>query len=325
MSTSNFRLYELIIKLFVFLLLVSVVVIAIEYRLRHHINNDNLAYKYRYDEMFNNNTKSDVLIFGASHASHAIIPKKINISGHKVYNFAFNAAAPNFNYNLYKDIVNVHYTQPKLIIYSVNWFMFDSKKLWRKRSDDYKYMSSKNVFELTKNNISSVMMPYDYLLITHESDIFTSLKETMNTDIHNNILIDHYDNGFVPYDANYITDLKKKDIHNDNKEIEGFIMFVNFIKSKHIPLIFVETPEYLKEAKINNVINNNIIISNIAEKYNIPFLNYNNSLTSYINYDKQYFSDQGHLNYLGARTFSDVLSKDINDLIIKKDVSLQLQ
>jgi hypothetical protein len=200
--------------------------------------------------------------------------------------------------------------------------MFDSKKLWRKRSDDYKYMSAKNVFELTKKDLNSVMMPYDYLAITHESDIFSSLKETLNTNTFNNILIEHYDNGFVPYETNYKKDETYKNTTVDKRELESFIDFVRLTKSSQIPFVLVETPEYLNDENLDGLSRNNKIISTIAAKYNIPFLNYNDSLTSHINNDKLYFSDTGHLNYCGARTFSHVLSKDINDLIRKKTIRL---
>lgn len=320
MSTSSFSLYNIILKLIIFLSLVSVAVLAIEYRIRHDINNDFMAYKYRYDELFNNKTNAELLIIGTSHAAHGIVPRNINVNGYEVYNFSFNGAGPSFIYDLYKNIINPYYTKPKLIIYEVNWFMFDSKIFWRKISQDYKYMSSENVFKITNNNLSTVMMPYDYLRITHESDVFRAVKSSFKHRKFDNILIDHYDNGFVPNETSYNTDNSSFEVHNNATEINCLETLAALIKSQKIPLVFVETPEHLNDRKsVNLITENNKLISSIAKKHGIEFLNYNDGLKSNINSNKRYFSDPGHLNYLGARTFSNMLSKDINNLIITKD------
>ena len=324
LSTSSSNLYRLAAKAVLFLVLAGLPVSYAEYRIRHTVNNDFLAYKYRYDEIFNHKTKSDVLILGTSRGAHAIIPKIVAIDGHETYNFCFNGAAPSYNFTLYKDIISKYYPKPKLIIYEVNSFMFDSKLLWRTMANDYKYMPMSKAYEISQSNSASIMMPYDYLRITHESDIFRALKLSFNNKKFDNILIGYYDNGFVPDQTNFNPNDRVTEIVNNRREMDKFAALVQLIRSQQIALLFVETPEYLAESPsvTGAAAANNAWIRRYAKAQSIEFLNYNESLRSPINGDQSLYSDPGHLNHSGARAFSRTLSTAIKGLTASNRIDL---
>jgi hypothetical protein len=309
LSISNSSFVKLIAKLALFALLLSGPIAYIEYRIRHTVNNENLAYKYRYDELFQNKTKSDILVIGDSHGAHGIIPAIAQSDGHKMYNFCFNGASPSFNSDLY-DIISNKYPKPKLIIYEVSHFMFDGKVLWRRINHDYKYIPT------TYSSLAS--MPYNHLEITHEYEVFSALKLSLNKKTFSNILIQDYDNGFVPNETSFAPDSNSNSykMSVSQKETACFEQLISRIKSQKIMIIFVETPEYMQgDSGYSYIVKrNNALIKQYADKYSIPFLNYNDERASYVNASKVFFSDPGHLNFLGARTFSKVLHSDIDRL-----------
>lgn len=307
------------LKLLILLILISIPVLYTEYRIRHNIANDDLPYKYRYNEMFANKKKSEVLVLGTSHGAHGIIPGALKLNGHTTYNFCFNGASPSFNYELYKNIISNYYTKPKLIIYEVNTIMFDNKILNRNMERDYMYMPVTKAFEHKWKYYTSIMMPYDFLQITHEDDVFRALKRSFKNKRSDNILLQFYDNGFVPFESEFKADGRVTEVINNRIEMEMFTKLIQLIKSQNIELVFVDVPVCTTEFKYNNNANkNNSLIKSFADKSSISFLDYNGSLRSPLNDDKRFFSDPGHLNYLGARTFSEKLSSDINKLKLSK-------
>jgi lysophospholipase L1-like esterase len=127
----------------------------------------------------------------------------------------------------------------------------------------------------------------------------------------------------VPYEKSYSIENVFDQVHNSTAEIDYLDKLTAHITADAIPLVFVQTPEYVDDiASITVKTENNKLISRIAKKYGVMFLNYNDALSSEVNRDKQYFSDPGHLNYLGARTFSGMLSRDINKLLQLKQLIL---
>ena len=301
----------------------SIPVIYVELRLERNGNNDYLMYKMKYDELLTRNKNSDILVIGTSHGGHGIVPSLLKVSGHSVYNFCFDGAPPSFNYDLYTKVIAKYYTKPRLIIYDVSSFMFD-KQMERKFSDEYKYMPARMNFEISGSG-SSIMMPYDYLRITHESDIYKALLSTFKDKKLDRLQIKYYDNGFVPNQTEFFLNEQKTAVVNKREEMESFDKLVRYIKSQQVPVIFVETPDYTPGIKhAESARRTNGLIKAYADINSIPFLNYNEEFKSDINDQQGLFSDENHLNSQGARTFSSRLKDDIDKLIAAKQVSLRI-
>ncbi len=90
-------------------------------------------------ELYTNTVSADIIILGTSHATHGINPKYLEEenTGYKFFNFALNGSNPTYYYNWYTKLFKeTEYPKPKMIIMSVDWFMFDDGWLWRRLEHD---------------------------------------------------------------------------------------------------------------------------------------------------------------------------------------------
>lgn len=306
LSISNSKMTKLSYKLLTVMVIVLVSAGIAEYCLRKtfYSRGEGATYILKYRDVFKKNNKADIFILGNSHAAHGIIPSYMELSGHITYNYAFNGAGPSFNYDLYRVYLKKYQNKPKLVIYAVNWFMFDSKWMFRKISQDYKFMPWVDVMQFPPRF-------YERLLLAHEDD---TLNKLFKRDI-SKLKISDYANGFTPFEQLYKSTTKIIQTKTVPEEIDNFIDFINMIKQNGIQLILIETPEYSPDVKCDAIPANKNILRSIAKSNHIEFLDYNQERETDINYNRSCFSDWGHLNYLGAKLFSEMLSKDINQLL----------
>ena len=96
-------------------------------------------FSLQYGEAFHPKVKADVIIMGASHATHGVHPRYLETDDIRVFNFAFNGASPVFNLNWYKKVFEPNYPKPSCVIYGVHWVMFDGQFLKRRFEQDSKY------------------------------------------------------------------------------------------------------------------------------------------------------------------------------------------
>lgn len=303
-------------KCIAIIFLISIPVIVTEYVFREDNISDFTIYKHRYKELFDNKIKADVLILGNSHATYGIIPSSLNLEGKSSYNFSFNGAGPLFNYDLYNNYLRNCYYRPKLIIYTLSWTNFDSNRLGRRISQDYKYMPWSKAF-----NIS------DKFYITSESDILkrfiNSIKNKYHAKQANKNILTEYDNGYLPNYGTYQQATHNNRIAvNDKTQISSLIELIKLIKQDNIQILLVETPEYITGRKSVSIEFNNNIIKKIANDNNIEFINYNDEYKSDINYNSNYFTDWEHLNNLGAQEFTSLLAKDIRKLALTGKIKI---
>lgn len=81
----------------------------------------------------------------------------------------------------------------------------------------------------------------------------------------------------------------------------------------HVKLYFVYTPLYYEATqKIININNMYDCFQRLANKYDIPILEYTNC---YISYDSTFFYNAEHLNTNGATRFSNLFAIDLLDYI----------
>jgi lysophospholipase L1-like esterase len=140
--------------------------------------------------------------------------------------------------------------------------------------------------------------------------LLTNLKSSSG------VIIRKYNNGYVPYSSPYTKDITNNKLNNtgaiDIEQLELFKRTIEEILNNNISIIFVDIPEYLNDRTNSKYINTNQeVLRELANKYNIRFLEYNNAMVSYINFDQSYFSDTAHLNDRGAQAFSKRLSADL--------------
>lgn len=102
--------------------------------------------------------------------------------------------------------------------------------------------------------------------------------------------------------------INEKIVISENKK-EDLIAIINDLNKLGINVILINSPEYIYQ--INSQDNRNEIIDlykSIANKYNIPFIDYSGDS---INYRKELFYNSNHLNAKGADVFTKKLAQDI--------------
>jgi hypothetical protein len=265
-------------------------------------------YKYSYDEMFNSTVRNNIII-GASHAVHGINPKYITFDN--FYNFALDGANPSFTLMWYKSLLLKH-KKPNLIIYEVNWFMFDSSWLWRRIEQDSRYLPISIVFELLLNtNINKIKLLKNYLFVLDGGDLYNKIINPIGIVDYNTSY-----NGFIALNYNKLA-YNKLYCNYDSSQLNDFVALIQLIKKNKSKLILVQAPEYIPDSDSSDRLNQNRLLEDIANTYQIPFINYNGDRVSEINYNKNLYADWGHLNKEGSVQFSKLLDNNLSTFLFK--------
>ena len=269
-------------------------------------------YPLQYDEVFHPTVNADVVILGASHATHGINPKYLESDQLKVFNFALNGAPPSFYLKWYRRIFRPFYRKPLYIIYNVHWVMFDDKFLGRQFEQDSKYFpflffisqwrdfKGWNPLLFNRFSFSRERKELLSILLRKKRELFQKSK---------------YYNGFIPF--KFRKNLQKTEVVNpiiNPVQWDAFEELLNDFERDRIRVVFVQIPGYLHGRDDKNILKNVQRLREIAGKRNIPFLDYETERISAINTNGDLFADWTHLNEQGSEAFSKLLRKDLEYL-----------
>jgi len=264
----------------------------------------------QYDEAFHPKVKADVIIMGASHATHGIHPRYLEIDHLKVFNFAFNGAGPLFNLNWFQKVFKPNYPRPSCVIYGVHWVMFDGQFLQRKFEQDSKYFPFQFFIEEFRDlrGLGTLLLNR-FAFIRERRQILPRLfKKKRQGEVYP---VSRYYQGYIPFETQ--RDLDKKDNANpkiDPDQLKAFEALLNEFERDRIRVIFVEIPDYIPGRDSSTMERNMELIQKIAKERNIPFLNYETERVTEINYNPDYYVDWAHLNGKGSEAFSKLLRSD---------------
>ena len=132
-----------------------------------------------------------------------------------------------------------------------------------------------------------------------------------------NITSDYY-KGFIPWESGYAGGFAVQGSNDNEAQWTALTTLLDQFTADGIKLIFVQIPEHTTGRKAINIEKNNARLAELAEKYNAPFLNYNDELESDLNHDYTNFSDWGHLSKKGSTAFSKQLGKDLAELFAQQ-------
>lgn len=307
-------------KKFVFnIILFSLICIATLFVVEVLLVNKSLPidyYRKKYNEIYNKSVKYDLIIIGASHGVHGINPKKLESLGVNAYNFCLNGANPSFTLKWLNNVYLRNNKMPNIIIYEVNWFMFDEHLLWRRIEQDSIYLSPNDFisFCIDKDTDKVLFLRNRYKVLS-EGGLYKHIISN-NIEGIEGVLDEQYYKGYIPQIRCKSNRLDSKITFNgnNNKQINDFKKIIDLIKNHNSRLILVQSPEFITNSK-RKYIKNNDIIRSIARDNNLIFLNYNEDMISNINFNKEFYYDAGHLNQDGSTIFSDKLARDLNGLI----------
>lgn len=308
MSTSSSDLLRLTYKLAIIVSVVLASTAVTEYFLRKNLSNEDSVNVYKYRDVFRKDQPTDVFVMGNSQSAYGIVPSLLVLPGLTIHNYSFSGACPSFNYELYSNYLRRYQKKPKLIIYAVSWFMFDSSRNWRKLAYDYQFLpTGVDIWKIS---------PYERLYLSHQSDVLNKIFRNNKKNKHDsNILIHHYDSGFVPLDGTYNGELTiKPKITNSAYQLAHFEKFIKMVQRDGGKILFIETPEYLPGIRCESRVPNERLLRSIARANDIAYINYNEERRTDLNFSHRYFGDWTHLNHIGAKRFSRILSSDINAL-----------
>ena len=264
----------------------------------------------QYDEAFHPKVKADVIIMGASHATHGVQPRYLEIDHLKVFNFAFNGASPLFNLNWFQKVFKPNYPKPSCVIYGVHWVMFDGQFLQRKLEQDSKYFPFQFFLEELRDIRSlGTLLLNRFAFIRERRQILPRLfKKERQGEVYP---VSRYYQGYIPFETQ--RNLEKKDLANpkiDPDQLKAFEALLNEFERDRIKVIFVEIPDYIPGRDSSTMERNMEVIQKIAKERNIPFLNYETERVTEINYNRNYYVDWAHLNGKGSEAFSKLLRSD---------------
>ena len=245
-------------------------------------------------------TRADLLIFGASTATHNYIPgtfeKRLNLSA---YNVGRDGNSILYDYAVLKTILK-RYT-PKIIILDFVNDEFDRSQ------DSYDRLSSLLPYYKTHPEIDSIVDlrgPYEKYKMISNIYPFNSLVFTIsagNSEFNKKRREDI--NGFVPLYRTWSDPIKFDNsfLHEDvdSNKVRVYEYFIRDCVSANVELYIISSPLFVKSDYVNTSV---ALGKAIAEKYKARFFDYSQDTVMLNN--RNLFADIAHLNVSGASVYS---------------------
>ncbi len=301
---------KLLKKIAVFFLLLFFILIMMNYWMDYE---PNPHYPLQYDEVFHPKVNADLVILGASQATHGINPKYLESDHLKVFNFALDGAPPSFYLKWYRRIFSRYYRKPTYAIYAVNWVMFNDVFTPRQIEHDSKYFPFKLFVEQLRDSKSVQTLLFNRFAFSKERKKVLYLLFNKKRGRYSR---EKYYNGFIPFKEK--TKFRKAEDMNPEVnpvQLEAFVQLLNDLERDGTKVIFVHIPGYLYGRQTEPVLKNVQLLKGIAEKRGIPFLDYETERISSINTDPDLFADWTHMSEKGSEVFSKLLRQDLEGLL----------
>jgi len=270
----------------------------------------NPHYPLQYGEAFRPTVNANVVILGASHATHGVNPVYLEGDPLRVYNFSLNGAGPLFNLTWYKKIFKKHHSRPRYVIYAVHWIMFDGQLLKRRFEQDSPYFPLPFLLkELRDFKSAGGLLLNRFALIRERKHVAGRLFGKRLRAVY---LPSKYYNGFIPFERKGTLD-EEESIHPriDPIQVKAFEELLDEFRGDGIRVIFVHIPGYLPARGNSTFAEGMELLNQLSRERDIPFLNYETERISDINSDQTLFSDSVHLNEKGSDRFSSRLGRDL--------------
>lgn len=276
---------------------------------------DNVIRNIVWKEIFTEKLESDVVIMGNSRAmvqyNPIILDTMLNINS---YNLGFDGRSINsqiLRYNTYQRL-NV---KPKLIIQNIDFATIAKDNAYcREQFFPYFFDKTfrKEVVELEGLTWADEHIPgFRYGGYFHKILSWLGLIEQENS-----TLTKGYFGNNLKWDGSNISKKTEINYQKDSLSLSAFDNYLAKAYSENIRLIFVYAPIYIRATEMTKDLEGMFqMYDSIAQKYNIPILNYTYDS---ISYDTAYFYNATHLNKTGAELFTKKLARDIDSLGILK-------
>jgi hypothetical protein len=306
---------KFIIKIFIFLLPITLSSYLIDYFISSNLKKSNSHAQKEYpiwNIITEGKLNSEILIYGSSrawtHFDSQIIENKLNKT---TYNLGIDGHTFNMQY-LRHLIVLKNNKKPKLIIHSIDVGTFQKGNLYNPDQFLPYMLWNKEFFKTIKNYEGYNFIDFYIPLIRYYGKldaIKTAIKMFVLPQNNSIERIKGYQGQDVGWNNDFDDAQKNMDKYEvtlDSLTLVKFDKYLAQCKSNNIEVILVYSPIYIEGQ--NFIKNHQEIIElyqSFADKYSFKFINF---LTDIICLDKKYFYNATHLNKLGAELFSHKLS-----------------
>jgi len=271
-----------------------------------------------WNDIYSGKLKSDVLIMGSSRAwaqySPNILDSILEINSYNMGIDGRKIDSQILKYNTYRRFNS----KPKVIIQNIDIFTIGMSSDYQ-REQFFPYFFDDSLRTAISNYEKfSILKKYlpAYRYIGYPELIFGGIKIHFLSDYHDQLI-----KGYIGLNKLWDGSLlaKQTEIHysQDSLALLLFDKYLAKAKSENIRVIFVYAPFYIGAIeKVKNIEGMYQMYDSIAQKYNIPILDYTYDSLSY---DTTYFYNAEHLNKKGSELFSAKLAHDIDSLgVLKK-------
>lgn len=269
-----------------------------------------------WNDLYNGEINSDIVIYGSSNAWVEIDPGIISDRlGVSAYNLGINGH--NFGLQYFRHSILLKFNRsPKLIIHTINAATFQKAEDLYNPDQFLPYM-------LKNEEMKNALIRYNgykiidfhlpliryygkkkailhslYLILNPSSNVIMRLK------------------GYQGKNKPWTDDLKKAKEENqylefklDTSLIYLFENYYNECKKNNIRIILVTPPEFIEGQEfVRNRPELMALNHKLSQKLDIPFFDYSNDTMSF---QKKYFYNSGHLNITGAELFTNKLIDDL--------------
>lgn len=280
-------------------------------------------YELKYGEIIDPRVNANAIILGTSHAAHGINPMYLDDEEASYYNFAYNAGNPIFYLKWYELLFRRYYPKPDLIVYAVDWMMFDDNWMWRDFEHDSEYLPLDAFWKaLHHGSDRKTLLLNRFPLIKNRDRLFGFARDVERFGLTGSVyVLDKYYRGYVPVDIEQRLQPTVARAMNGEEQIRAFHRLLNQFEADGISVVFVQIPEYLPGRENNG--QNRELLHRIAEERGIPYIDYNTDRITEVNYDASAFLDWGHMSEEGSRKFTILLKADLERLASLQSVSAQ--
>lgn len=261
-------------------------------------------------DLMNGNIDADVIVMGSSRAWVHVNPQILDsVLNTTTYNIGIDGSCINRQIHKYNVFRNLN-RKPKLIIQNIDQASLGYTKGYQKAQIFPYFWNSEMRSEMYASEALSVWEKYIPLYRFYRNfdraTLNGMIKNTKRT------LTNGYEGKNRHWDGTAFSKVKSIKFNVNDTTLTMFDEYLAKAKAEGINIVFVYTPLFNGAIKkMENIEEMYATYQRLADKYDIPILNYwNMDICS----DTAYFYNAMHLNKRGAEIFSDSLANDIKRL-----------
>lgn len=259
-----------------------------------------------------NRSKEDIIIIGASNASHHYIPQMISDSvGLTVYNCGQDGHFFIFSNCIINTLLNRY--SPKYIIWEIGDDClsphFDVKYEYQSINDLYPYYD----LVFVKNVINNMGIKQRIKMLSR----LYRYNSTLDGLIYPFLKTQNFDHGYVPIEnSGYKFPTIKNDLIESEINSNKIRMFKNTLVNckKHNTNVIITSSPCFAINNTKNTIQYTTLVQ-ICEEYNVPFIDF--SEIDIFLQDSTYFKDNIHMNDKGARKYMEYFIPELKKVMNK--------